>query len=117
MSRRREPLEPLQITRAVPRPPQRPTLPSVYVQHPHCGACYQETDWDGDTFYCDRCGLDYADGREDVPATYRDPEVLPCAKPCDSTWHKPSGEWDCRTCSLPTGHQSDCWCDCQVVMP
>lgn len=122
MSKRRQLPQPLagqaltiRHTRPLPKPPARPLLPPPSVRNPACGTCWQELQHDMESFHCPACGLDYGDGIEGERATYRDPESLPCAKPCADTWHQATGEWACSPCALPTGHTSRCWSDCQVV--
>lgn len=92
-------------------------LPTCSVQYPSCGACHADTDHDGDSFYCDPCGLDYSDGQDGTEATYRDEDAAPCAKPCTNTWHgsRDLGPYDCRSCALPSGHESDCWTNCTPI--
>jgi hypothetical protein len=90
------------------------SLPSCTIQYPACGACGDDTDHDGDGFYCDDCGLDYGDGDESSPATFRDEEQPPCGKPCDNGWHKPEAlDLICSPCELPKDHNSMCWTDCK----
>ena len=88
-------------------------LPSCTVQSPACGACGMETDHDGNSFYCDDCGLDYGDGDERIPATYREEDALACGNPCDNYWHGAHGFKECRPCTLPKGHISMHWTPCQ----
>lgn len=96
-------------------------LPSCSIQYPSCGACGCHTDYDGDTFYCDDCRLDYGRGEDGETATYRDEEAGPCGTPCDNEWHGPDkirGGWTylCQPCALPAGHTSDHWTNCSLVM-
>ena len=94
------------------------TLPTCSVQYPICGACGADCDHDGDTFYCEPCGLDYGEGREDEPATFRDGEAPACGEPCNNSWHQdgamPEYVFACLPCALPAGHTSDHWTDCDV---
>ena len=96
------------------------SLPTCRAQYPACGACGGETSYDGDSFYCDNCGLDYGDGAE-TTATYRDEDAEPCGHPCDNYLHgpdliRPGLSHQCVPCSLPAGHASMHWHDCQPVM-
>ena len=90
-------------------------LPTCSVHYPACGACGGETDHDGDTYYCDPCGLDYGDGADDTTATYRAPDADPCGAPCSNAWHgsRDLGPYDCTPCQLPTGHKSPHWTACR----
>lgn len=86
-------------------------LPSCIIQYPACGACGSDTEHDGDSFYCDDCGLDF--GPDDSePATFRDEEQPACGKECRNNWHKVY-ELTCEECKLPEGHKSDCWTGCK----
>lgn len=87
-------------------------LPFCTVQHPMCGACEMDTDHDGESFYCEDCGLDYGDGDDYTPATFRDADRDPCGKACANPWHKSFGML-CETCKLPQGHASMCWTNCK----
>lgn len=83
---------------------------------PTCGACGDETDWDGDSFVCYTCGLDYGDGKDGTPASYIDPSARRCGRPCGRKWHKQLVQIStCGTCVLPNGHGDECYTDCQVV--
>lgn len=95
-------------------------LPTCTIQSPACGACGLETHHDGDSFYCDDCGLDYGNGDESGPATFRDEEAQPCGEPCDNFWHKDDNlgkgwTFACTPCPLPKGHTSDHWTNCKVA--
>lgn len=52
-------------------------LPEAIHRYPDCGVCYGELEHDGDSFYCDDCGLDYGDGGVGAP-TFRDEDDEPC---------------------------------------
>ena len=82
-------------------------LPTCSVLYPLCGACNYETDHDGDTYYCWRCGLDYGRGEDGETATYRDESAEPCGMPC--TGSLGSVRFDCGICQLPSGHTSVHW--------
>lgn len=93
-------------------------LPSCAVQSPACGACGADTEHDGDSFVCYDCGLNYGEGREDVPAEYIDEELEPCGRECDNYWHKEGRlgvVMACEPCKLPAGHKPDCWTDCEAA--
>lgn len=95
-------------------------LPRCSVQYPSCGSCGGETDNDGESIYCDDCGLDYGDGDDGTTATYRDEDAEPCAVPCANTWHAPNAikaglSFECVPCSLPKGHTSLHWTPCKAV--
>lgn len=100
-------------------------LPVCTIQPPSCGACYGDTRWEGESFQCEDCGLDYGRGGDGVQATYIDEEAQPCGKACTNTWHvqgvdRPGGlvRYDCEPCKLPAGHPSSfCWTDCEPRMP
>ena len=92
-------------------------LPSCSIRNPTCGACLGETSHDGDSFYCQECGLDYGDG-DDSPAIYRDEDAETCAAPCANSWHaadaiRTGWSYECHPCALPTGHNSDHWTPCK----
>ena len=90
------------------------SLPSCAVQYPSCGACCGDTEFDGDGFYCDDCGLDYGNGDDGTEATFRDEEQSPCGEPCDNHWHgKDQLDLTCTPCELPKGHTSMHWTDCK----
>lgn len=96
------------------------SLPTCSVQYPSCGACHGETQYDGDSFYCEDCCLDYGDGEDSTEATFRDEEAEPCGNPCDNYFHGPheicEGKgYDCRPCALPDGHTSPHWTNCELV--
>ena len=67
------------------------TLPTCSVRYPTCGACGTETDYDGDSYFCDLCDLDYGDGTESKPATYHliDVEALAVGWVC--AWDRTDG--------------------------
>ena len=91
-------------------------LPTCSVRYPACGACGSETDYDGDSLYCDPCGLDYGDGTESKPATYyHTADAKPCGARCRNPWHgSPSlGPYDCTPCQLPAGHKAAHWTACR----
>lgn len=95
-------------------------LPTCSVQSPACGGCDGETSHDGESYYCDDCGLDYGDGDDGRTATYRDEDAEPCAVPCANTWHAPNAikaglSFECAPCSLPKGHTSLHWTPCKAV--
>ena len=94
-------------------------LPYCSIQNPACGACGSETSHDGDSFYCEPCGLDYGDGSE-TRATYRDEDAEPCGHPCSNYWHGPdliTPGWSflCVPCPLPASHDNGHWHDCTLV--
>ena len=88
-------------------------LPGCIVQYPACGCCGSDTEHDGDSFYCDDCGLDFGRGDESEPAEFRDEEEQACGKACDNSWH-PSLGLTCGPCLLPASHTSDCWTGCKL---
>lgn len=96
----------------------RVELPLCSVQYPACGSCGGETDHDGDSFYCDECGLDYGDGDDCTPATFRDEEEERCANPCDNQWHNSIdiGPYDCGICQLPASHKGSHWTNCKPTI-
>lgn len=78
--------------------------------------CGDETDWDGDSFVCYTCGLNYGDGKDGTPASYIDPFARRCGRPCGQKWHKVLVQIStCGTCVLPNGHGHGCYTDCRVV--
>lgn len=92
------------------------SLPSAEAQHPACGACGNETRYDGDRFICEDCQLGFS--TDDFHAFYLDPEDEPCGKPCENWWHgdnriTPGHGYDCGTCRLPADHTSLCWRNCR----
>lgn len=93
-----------------------PALPPAEWQYPTCGACYADTDTDGDDYYtCYPCGLTFS--TSDLTAEYLDDTAEPCGHPCDNTWHatgaiKPGWTYLCTTCQLPAGHRSRHWTNC-----
>ena len=91
------------------------TLPTCSFHHPTCGACGTETDYDGDSYFCDLCDLDYGDGTDDTTATYYTPDAKPCGARCRNPWHgSPSlGPYDCTPCQLPAGHKAAHWSACR----
>lgn len=94
-------------------------LPACSIQYPSCGACGQDTDHDGDTFYCNDCGLDYGNGEDQTEAEFRDEDAEPCAQACDNYWHgadkiREGWTYDCLPCPLPAGHTSDHWNPCDM---
>lgn len=91
-------------------------LPDALWADPDCGACLGETESDGDSFACDRCGLIFD---EYLTASFIDEEAEACAKPCANEWHgdskvRPGWVHDCGTCLLPEGHVSSCYTACVV---
>ena len=86
-------------------------LPRCEVQHPACGACWSETDFDGDIFACYLCGLNYGDGEDNTEAEFLE-DVTACGVECSNGWHKTLG-LACEPCKLPKGHESMCWTDCK----
>lgn len=97
-------------------------LPCAIMRYPDCGACHEELSYDGDSFYCDPCGLDYGDGNEDEQATFRDDEEGTCGAPCDDKWHGDEASegrptvYECNPCSLPKNHEYDHYMPCDCVM-
>ena len=96
-------------------------LPYCSISYPTCGACGEETECEGDSFYCEPCGLDYGDGRDGTAATYIDPEAAPCCLPCDEPWHRTPRElggvpYKCTPCLLPQGHEYEHWTNCQPIL-
>lgn len=92
-----------------------PRLPDAEPQNPSCGACYGDTDFDGDDFVCEDCQLAFSP--RDFHAFFLDPDAEKCGKTCENPWHgpdkiKPGIEFNCGPCQLPTGHKSDCWNGC-----
>jgi len=88
-------------------------LPCCSIEFPSCGACGGSTSHDGDSFYCEDCGLDYGSGDDGEEATFRDEEEPACGKACDNSWHPTLG-LSCEPCKLPASHKSDCWTDCKL---
>lgn len=94
------------------------SLPKCAVQHPACGACGDDTEHDGDSFYCDGCDLDYGNGDDGNEAQFRDEELPECGKPCDNGWHDAEHlDLECTPCKLPAGHRNWHWTDCQFKTP
>lgn len=96
------------------------SLPGCIMRYPDCGACHNELAHDGESFYCDRCKLDYGRGDEDEPATFRDEEDEPCGAPSPRPYRTKTMEPAGRTrehrelwsfteypCNLPAGHNTD----------
>jgi hypothetical protein len=89
------------------------SLPTCKVQNPACGACGMDTDFDGDSFACYDCGLNYFEGDDYTEAEFLE-EVSACGVECSNGWHKtPSFDLACEPCKLPKGHKSMCWTDCK----
>ena len=88
------------------------TLPTCTVQYPSCGACGGDTDYDGDSFYCEGCQLDYGDGEDGTVATFLDEGTPACGKPCTNEWHRTVTPRDCRPCQLPNTHTGHHWTGC-----
>jgi len=89
------------------------SLPSCRVQNPSCGACGSETRFDGDSFLCEGCGLNYLDGEDFTTPEFIE-DVSACGVACSNFWHGPSQlDLACSPCELPQGHASDCWTDCK----
>lgn len=99
----------------------RTKLPYCTIQNPACGACGGETSHDGDSFYCEPCGLDYGDGGSETRATYRDEGVEPCGHPCGNYWHgrdlsAVGWSFRCEPCALPATHEEGGhWHDCSPI--
>ncbi|KIU17891.1 hypothetical protein [Mycolicibacterium llatzerense] len=92
-------------------------LPDAELQYPVCGACGADTDYDGDTFSCDDCQLQF--DRDDLTASFLDEDAAVCGAACDNKWHganmiKPGVRFECGTCLLPSGHKSDHWTHCRT---
>ena len=81
-------------------------LPVCHVNSPICGSCYHETDHDGDSFYCEPCGLDYGNGEDGTVATYRDDDAKPCGKMYSGLGSLVRAY---ASCPLPKGHLSEHW--------
>ena len=79
-------------------------MPSCVATNPECGSCNNETVHDGDSFYCDDCGLDYGDGEDETVATYRDDDASMCGK---FTEYFDNGRY--APCALPEGHRGAHW--------
>lgn len=96
------------------------TLPRCSIQYPSCGACGDDTSFDGESIVCDPCGLNYGTGEDDTEAEYLDyDDATPCAEPCANRWHEPGRirdgfEYACQPCALPSGHTSDHWTTCTI---
>lgn len=89
------------------------SLPSCQHQTPSCGACGSNTTFDGDSFLCYDCGLNYGDGDEMNEPEFIE-EVKACNWPCDNYWHGPDQlDLTCSRCELPAGHSSLHWTDCK----
>ncbi|QGZ16954.1 hypothetical protein SEA_LITTLETOKYO_62 [Arthrobacter phage LittleTokyo] len=86
-------------------------LPGYCIEYPTCGACGGATEHDGDSFYCDDCGLTFGRDESD-PAEFRDEDAEVCGKACDNSWHPTLG-LVCYPCMLPALHRSDCWTGCE----
>lgn len=96
--------------------PDKSVMPTCDTSAPTCGACDDETEWDGNSFACYTCGLNYGDGKDGTPASYIDPSARRCGQPCSRKWHKlPTLTTTCGTCVLPNGHGEGCYTDCRVV--
>lgn len=92
-------------------------LPAAEHQSPACGACGAETWFDGDSFICDDCQLQF--DPENLGASFLDSDAEACGKPCDNTWHGDNKirlgiGYDCNPCQLQTGHKSLCWTGCEA---
>lgn len=93
-----------------------PKLPDAEVRHPACGCCGGDTDFDGDVFWCEPCGLDF--DRATMEAAFRDAEAETCGNPCENGWHepdrlRPGSRFTCTPCQLPAGHTSLHWTACE----
>lgn len=92
-------------------------LPDAVHQSPSCGCCGGETvAYDTDGFTCEDCQL-WFDAR-DLSASFLDSETAACEAPCENGWHgehkiRQGVGYDCGTCKLPAGHDSQCWTGCQ----
>jgi hypothetical protein len=96
------------------------TLPAAEHRPPSCGACGDETTYDGDSFVCYDCGLAF--DPDTLAADYLDPDAATCAAPCNNPWHKPGQSkpartYTCGTCALPDGHDRPCWTGCTWDAP
>ena len=91
-------------------------LPNAEPQYPLCGACYSETDYDGDFFHCYDCRLDFDE--RTFAVEYSDPTDTPCGNVCADD-HSASVTSavpilsrmieTCKPCALPAGHASPHW--------
>lgn len=91
-------------------------LPDAVVQNPACGACNGETSFEGEAFTCEDCRLYFH--ADNFSASFIDADAKPCGSPCDNGWHgdhkiRQGTGYDCGTCQLPAGHDSQCWTGCQ----
>lgn len=77
-------------------------LPKAKPSNPTCGACGEETTYDGvvNALVCTDCRLQF--DPETLDAAYLDDDPDLCGKPCENTWHDAS--YSCGTCLLPQGH-------------
>lgn len=94
-------------------------LPGAESSNPDCGACGSETDFDGDDFVCEGCGIYFSPTT--MAASFLDEDAPACGAPCDNSWHrtdaiKPGMSFECRACPLPTGHSSLHWTGCEAVL-
>ena len=91
------------------------TLPTCSVHYPTCGACGGEIDYDGDSYFCAPCDLDYGDGADDTSAAYYTADAKPCGARCRNPWHVSTslGPYDCTPCQLPAGHKAAHWTACR----
>lgn len=95
-----------------------PKLPDAEVRHPACGCCGEDTDFDGDVFWCEPCGIEF--DRDTMEASFRDPDADVCGKPCANYYHgpdrlKPGSRVVCTSCHLPAEHAARCWTACERV--
>ena len=87
-------------------------LPGAIMHNPNCGACHEETQHDGDDFYCEGCGIGYSSRDPEQPGWYRDEETTPCGATstnesyeklhANSRWYR----FINHPCPLPRGHAS-----------
>jgi hypothetical protein len=86
-------------------------LPGASVSYPSCGACHEDTEHDGDEFYCDGCGIAYASSDPEAPGHFRDEEQPVCGTISTKAPYEKihtNGQWYRfieHVCPLPKGHK------------
>ena len=86
----------------------RPKPPELYFPYPDCSVCGKETSHDGDSFYCEHCGIYWPDSGRGAGDWYDEK-----AEQCAST-HQPLAnnefadgkpyKYETKRCLLDAGH-------------
>lgn len=93
-------------------------LPEASPSNPECGACGDETEFDGDDFTCDDCGLWF--NTSTMRPSLADPDAPACGASCDHDAEdremaaRRLYAYQCEPCALSEGHASPHWNGCRL---